>query len=510
MNSKMKFVLAAIVWLFVVGLFVVGYKYFWAPAKDKQRQREVEQEHKEVLNRTSSPSLYENTVYFAGDGFSGYAPIRSQKFKDECAKFSIRVDYRDDGANYSQRLKELSSGRLDMAVFTIDALIKTSTELGDMPVAIVALIDESKGADGIVALGKDFPNIDSMNNPKTKFVCVENSPSETLCRVVMAHFNLDKMSKEPFEFLDSEESVYKRYQRSKSGDNCVFAMWEPYLGKVTDNPDYHVLVDSGKFRGYIMDAIVVRRGFLVKNEAVVTNVVKSYLSTIFTHRNAMTDLLIEDSKISGDILRRPQAEKLVKSIWWKNTQESFSHFGLTRGKGMQPLEDVCRNITDVLLRTGAIKKDLSNGKPNLWYYDGVMKKLHDSSWHPGFGDEDVRGERSLKELSEDEWKKIKPVGTFKVDKLVFARGTALLTKASESTLADLSEKLKAWPNYYLTISGHAAGDNNDSALKLAEERAKSASTWLTSNGVNPARIRTTSAVINGSTSVIFVVGEFPY
>jgi outer membrane protein OmpA-like peptidoglycan-associated protein len=509
--TKLRIAVVACVWLGILGIGVLAYKFWWAPQQEKQKQEQAVAEHQQTIDKTGSNSKYTTSVSFAGDAFSGYAPIRSQTFKDECGKYGIRIDYTDDGANYTKRLKDLADGKLDMAVFTYDALIKTSAELGDFPATIVGLIDESKGADAMVAAGKRYPNIDAMNNPETKIVCVGNSPSEMLTRLIMSYFSLDKLSKDCFEFCDSEEAVYKKYQQSKPTDNRVFVLWEPYVSKVCQNPDYHILVDSSKFRGYIVDVIVVRRGFLVKNEQTVENVVKAYLTTVFAKRNEMLDLVLEDAKITGEPLKRDQAERLVKSIWWKNTQETFGHFGFAPASGLQSMEDMGRNITDVLVRTGAISKDPTNGKPTMWYYDAILKRLFDSSWHPGFGPETVREEKKLLALTDQEWAKLKPVGTLQVQRLVFSRGTSNITTASETTLTDLAEKLKAWPQYYLIVRGNASSDGDvDANLKLASARANSAVEWLVEHGVDRNRIRAESAKPNGSTTVAFILGELPY
>ena len=45
----------------------------------------------------------------------------------------------------------LKSGKVQMAVFTIDAYLKAGSEIGEFPGSIVLVIDESKGADAIVA-----------------------------------------------------------------------------------------------------------------------------------------------------------------------------------------------------------------------------------------------------------------------------------------------------------------------------------------------------------------------
>lgn len=509
--SKGKIIALALAWLAIIGVGVLGYTLWWAPAKERQRQAQAVKDHEDTINKTISQSKYTHSVNFAGDGFSGYAPIRTASFRDECGRYGVRLDYKDDGANYTQRLKDIADGKVDMAVFTIDALIKTSADMGDFPATIVGLIDESKGADAIVGAKRKFPNIDAMNSQYTKIVCVKNSPSETLARVIMAHFNLDRLD-EPFEFKDSMEDVYKEYQQAQAAtSNKVFVLWEPYVTKVADNPDYHVLVDSSKFRGYVVDVIVARRGFLVKNEAVVEAVVKSYLTTMHASRKDIVSVVMEDAKTLGQPMKKEQAEKLCNAVWWKTTQESFAHFGFAPGSGLQSMEDMCRNITTVLHKTGAIGKDPTNGRPNMWYYDGVMRKLFDNSWHPGFGDEIVRQERKLPNLKDDEWEKLKPVGTLQVPRLVFARGTSKLSDASETTLADLAEKLKSWPQYYLVVKGHAASDGDVEAnLKLANSRAKAAADWLVDHGVDRSRIRAESAKPNGSTTVAFVLGEQPY
>jgi flagellar motor protein MotB len=509
-DSKLRIVYAAVTWIVILVLCVVSYKYWWAPKKEKEVAEQVVAEKKETLEKTSAVSRYQHVIKFSADSFSGYAPLRSEFFKNECAKYTIRMDITDE-PNYKNRLKDLADGKIDMAVFTIDALIKCSAEYGDLPATIVSVIDESVGADSIIGAGKTFPNIDSINDPEVKIVCIADSPSETMARVVMAHFNLDKINESSFEFKNSAEEVYEAYKNSKPTDKKLFSIWEPYASKMLDNPDYHSLINSSKFRGYVVDVIVARRDFLLKNEPLVEQVVKSYLSTVFNNRTKMTEMIVDDAVLVGDPLKEDQAKKLVSTVWWKNTQETFGHFGFITNGNLQHIEEICRNITSVLVKTGAIPADPTNGKPNLWYYDGIIKKLFDSSWHPGFGSEDIRQQQNLAALSEEEWTSLKSVGTLSVPRLVFARGTAKLTEASETTLQELSEQLKSFPQYYLTVQGNAASDGNlEANLKLATDRANVSSQWLIDHGVDKNRIRAESAKPNGSTTVLFILSEQPY
>ena len=509
--KKWRIAMMVLIWFAVLGVIALTWKFWLHPQQQKVAEKKAQQEHQTTIEKTSAPSRFKYSVNFAADAFSGYAAIRSDMFRDENAKFGIKVNLTDDGANYSQRLQKFASGETDIAVFTIDALMKSSAELKDIPATIVCLIDETKGADAMVASKHRFPNIDSLNAAEVRIVCTKDSPSETLVRALMANFSLDKLPDNPFLFMDNVDQVYKEYQKAKPADNKVFVLWEPYISRIMDNPDYHVLIDSSKFRGLLVDAIVARRGLIVQNESLVENVVKSYLVTMFESRNKMVKLVLDDAKLLGSPLSESQADKLASKIWWKNTQENFSHFGLTNSQGIQHIEEMNANIMNVLLKTKAIPSDPTNGEPNKWYYDGIMKKLFDSSWHPGFGTEAVRQEKALATLSEDEWKQLRPIGTLQVPRLVFARGGKKLNESSFATLDKLVDSLKTWPQYYLLVQGsHSSVGDAEANKSLAEGRAESAMDYLISKGVDRTRIHAETSSSNGSTTVAFVLGELPY
>jgi outer membrane protein OmpA-like peptidoglycan-associated protein/ABC-type nitrate/sulfonate/bicarbonate transport system substrate-binding protein len=509
--GRARLLAVAAIWLFLLGIAVAGWSFWWKPRADQVQQSKIQQERQEILQSTSSESRFKHSVTLNLDSFSGYCGFRSADFSKECEKHGIRIKLADDGANYANRLRALADGTCDLALFTVDALIKASVELGDIPATIIAVIDETKGADAIIAPKKKYPNIDSLNNPDLKFVCVPNSPSETLARVIMAYFNLNQLADNPFEYADSAEAVYSSYQRSKPTDNKVFVLWEPYVSRATENPDYHAIVDSSKFRGYIVDCLVARRGFLHKNKALVQQVVKAYLKTIFENQNNFAEMILEDARQLGEPLKKVQATTLMTRIWWKNTQENYAHFGFASGHKLQHIDEICSNITDVLLKTNAIAQDPTDGNTNQLYYDGVLRELNNAQWHPGFGPEGIRTERSLTVLSEREWETLVPVGTLQIPQLVFARGTARLRDRSLATLDKLAENLETWPQYYLTVIGSTTSRGNLEANRiLAKNRAQTALDYLIQKGVDKNRIHVATNDTNGSTTVTFVLGELPY
>ena len=70
------------------------------------------------------PPWWEHEITFALDSFSGYAVFRSEEFEEGLREKRIKLSLTDDGADYSQRIRALKEGGVQMAVFTVDALIK--------------------------------------------------------------------------------------------------------------------------------------------------------------------------------------------------------------------------------------------------------------------------------------------------------------------------------------------------------------------------------------------------
>lgn len=512
MSSRVKFLILCGVYLVIAALGVFFWKFLVQPkAKQEAEQfarKTLEQENQKKILATSADPLYKYHVNLALDGFSGYSVLRSSKFVQELARKSIKIDLSDDAADYVGRLNKLRSGEVQVAAFTVDALIKASAVSGDMPATIVAIMDETRGADAAVAYKTTVPNVDALNDPSTKFVVTKDSPSETLARVVIANFNFDRLGSDPFVYAKDADEVYKEYIKAKPDTRQVFVLWEPLVSKMLDNPNTHVIIDSSRFRGYIVDVLVVNRDFLFKNQALVSSIVESYFRAAYAYRSDMKSLVMEDAKKLGTALSEPQANNLVNGIWWKNTQENYAHFGLDGGQTLQHIEDMIENLTKVLLKTQAISSDPTNGQSNLLYYPKILQDLHAANFHPGILPEKISELATLPPLSDSDWEKLIPVGTLEVPQLVFNRGTDTLSPRSVSILDSLNDTLKTFPQYYVLIRGNASTAGNASAAqKLALDRAKTAEKYLVGKGVHKNRIKAIAGEPTGDTSVTFVLGQ---
>ena len=509
---KGKIVLVALAWLLLLAIGAGIWRWIIVPKKNQQQQQASKQQADQTLAATSGTSRYRYELSLGLDNFSGYAVLRSDEFRKQLADRGVRITNIDDGANYSKRAEGLQTGQLQLAAFPADALLKQFSDKEYPAATIVGLIDETRGADAMLAYKSKYPNIDQLNRPEVRFVLVGDSPSETLARVVMQDFGLDQLGAASIQSVASADEILARYKAATPQTDEVYVTWEPYASQMLVNDQLHVLVDSSRFTGYIVDTLVVSRDFLLKNGPAVESILEAYFTALYAFReeDAMIKLLLQDAKETKQDLTQEQAKRLVEGIQWKNTQENLAHFGKRSGS-LVHIEDILGRISNVLVKAGAIDPPSNGTQFTKYFYDRPMEYLLNKNFHPGLADETIREETKLRELTDNQWSQLTTVGTLSVPELVFVRGSPNLTEASKRTLDDLAQKLQAWPQYYLLIRGSASqAGNMEANLKLAAQRGDAAMKYLLGLGVPSQRMRVQTEGITGQTRVSFVVGQVPY
>ncbi len=484
----------------------------------------------ELVTATGSDSRYDHEITLRADSFSGYAALRSEGFHKELAGRGIKVDVVDDAADYAGRMKALKNGKADMAVFTIDAFVAAGASLGTFPASIVAIIDETYGADAIVAYKDSVPNLQALNDPGAWLVLTPDSPSEFLARVAIAEFGLDQLSTK-WVAADGATAVAKKLKKGKRSKQIGYVLWEPSRSVALEDPDVHVLFDSSRLSGYIVDVLVVRRQFLVDHPDVSQAVVQAMLRAHYAAAQTptgMVDLVISDAKNGGEPLSKPQAEAIVAGIRWRNTLENYAHFGIVaETPGILNLEDSIVNISDVLVRTGGLSSNPVEGKASDLFFSGTLEALHSADFHPGeglgivdggLGTADLasaKGVAALPALADSDWEALTPVGSLQVKPIAFGRGNARLNVQSQRDLDDLARRLRSLPQYYLSVVGHARAEGDPAAnLVLARERANAASAYLVERGLDGNRVRAIAAKPKGTggsvQAVSFALAQQPY
>ena len=196
--------IAAIIWCIILALLGGAYK-FWVHPHLSKKLKDV----------TGSASRYKDELVLAADSFSGYCVLRSEAFKQDLRDRQIKLSVQDDKADYAARLEALRSGNVQLATFTIDSLITAGARAGDFPASIVLVIDETQGADALVAYEKAVGSVQDLNDPSAKIVLTPNSPSEFLARVVLAHFSLPRLRDDWMVSADGAGEVYRQFRSAK-------------------------------------------------------------------------------------------------------------------------------------------------------------------------------------------------------------------------------------------------------------------------------------------------------
>lgn len=523
-QQSIKRLVVAVVWVGIVIALAVAAKFFLLPQVQVKLQEE-----------TGSDSKYKEEIKIHLDSFTGYAVLRSNVLKKSLQERGIRLTLKDDEADYEARTAGLADGSIDLAVFTIDSFLTTGAKLGNFPATIVLVIDETKGADAIVAYKSGLKSLQDLDDPVARMVLTPKSPSEFLARTVVAHFSLPNLAPQWWIEAEGAEDVYNKFRKASKSEKRAYVLWEPFVSKALEDPEAHRLLDSSKLEGYIVDVLVARRQFLKDRPELVRALVEDYLRATFSfeHRQGgLTELVNEDLKVTGSAgLGAAQVEALVKGIEWKNTLENYAYFGLLPREGSggpQLLEDMIANISQVLVSTGALAQDPVQGTSNTLYYDKLLADLKKDDFHPGRkvnilkgmgtggGEEEVmHAGKALAELRDDQWPTLIPVGELKIKPITFARGTARINLQSKRDLEELAKKLASWPRYYLMVRGNVRKEGDPKAnLALAQERAKATADALVELGVARPRVHAEAspgAGTGGSAqSVSFQLGQLPY
>jgi outer membrane protein OmpA-like peptidoglycan-associated protein len=244
--------------------------------------------------------------------------------------------------------------------------------------------------------------------------------------------------------------------------------------------------------------------------------VQCYFRAAYEHGDAMAQLILDDSKQTGEVMSLKQAERTVSGITWKNVLENYAHMGIGVGgsSNLQNIEDIISNITRVLVKSHAIGADPTSGQPNKLYYDRILRAMSGVNFHPGTSETStgtIRQEVTLESLDDKQWGSLLPVGNLQVESLVFARGTAKLREESQVVLDQLVKHLQTWPTYYVVVKGNASTVGDVEANKaLAMQRATATAAYLTDHGIDKNRIRAVAGEPTGETSVTFTLGQRPY
>lgn len=470
MNGHLKLVIT----LVIVGILVIlGYRFTWPYI----------QENYDLA--TTDAGEAQTKIRIGMDNWVGYFPLCSPEMKRRLRSRSIQLQCIDDQADYAERFRKLKKGELEFSVATIDSYILNG-HYANYPGVIIAVIDESKGGDAIVARNDMFQSLSDLNSDKPfKVAYTPDSPSEHLLKTVSTHFDIKKFRSKAGSWRLESDGSNDALDKLLSKKADVAVLWEPDVSRALARADISKLISTADTDKLIIDILLVAKDYLREHSEAVDTLVKTYFETLkYYHLNP--DLLREDIK-SETSLKKNQITAMLNGVSWVGmTENAVDWFGITDQGiyGDEALINAINAALDILIdHRDFDSSPLPQQDPYRLTNRHIIQQIYENRSFQGQAgapsSTNHPARRKFGPLDNDAWDDLKEIGTLKIDPVSFRRGSALLDPAGEATLDQLASRLKRYPNFRILIKGHTGikGDSRAN-LELSADRAAAVSRYL--------------------------------
>jgi outer membrane protein OmpA-like peptidoglycan-associated protein/ABC-type nitrate/sulfonate/bicarbonate transport system substrate-binding protein len=451
----------------VLGLALIGAaKTLW-PIWQERSQR-----------ATSDARDTKGKLAIGVDNWIGYFPLCSSALQKRLRAAGYVLVCEDDKADYPARMQRLKDGALQFAVATVDAYLLNGAPKG-FPGTIVAVIDESKGGDAILAWKDRVANLDALKRLQgVKVAFTPNSPSEHLLRAMAVHFDVAGLRGKGAWRIEADGSP-DALKKLLSRQADVAVLWEPDVTRALANAGLVKLLGTEDTRRLIVDVLIVNRAFSAKEPAAVTALLTQYFQVLKELRDNPQGL----EKEVADATRLPPAsvKHLLAGVSWVTLSDNFQTW-LGTAAGSDALVDAIQATVRILIDAGEFKATpLPEQDPyrilNRQFVSGIYvntvsgQKTAEAS-APSL-------EKKFTSLSDTGWAVQKEVGTLKAVPVLFQSGTADLSQDGKLELDRAMETLAHYPNFRVVVKGHTGtGGDPQENRRLSEERAESVARYL--------------------------------
>ena len=248
------------------------------------------------------PDHDDATLVVEGDAWSGYAPFRDETLLEGTPFSHVYVDQPCQDV----RMADLTAGRADIAVTTLDQYLLNSPEA-----TIVGVIDQSLGADALVLGTVAHPDLNSIDDvaglvadfeergERPVLAYTGNSPSEMLLNELAN--TSDELRLSDFELVSVDQSA-TAFEMLQADEAQLATTWEPETTTARD-AGYAVALDSADVPDSIVDVIVASEDLIVRDPDAVQAVVSAYydrMDSLLARPSEMTQFYAEDGGLEVD------------------------------------------------------------------------------------------------------------------------------------------------------------------------------------------------------------------
>ncbi len=468
MNKHVKIVVV----LFLIGaLGLLGFRY-GMPLYEDWRQR-----------GTSDARGIRGKLRIAMDNWVGYAPLCSKDLRKRLRRQGYLLKCQDDSADYSARMTALSGGEIEFAVATVDSFLLNAAAL-DFPGTIIAVIDESKGGDALVAWEERFADLDQFKQAtEFKIAMTPDSPSDHLLKSLAVHFDVAALKNRGGGWRVAADGSQGALEALRSRGVDAAVLWEPDVSLALSIPGIKKILSTADTANLIVDILVVNRRFSDRDPEAVHTLLAAYFKTLKHYRDHPDQLRAE--LIEERALEPSQVSAMLQGVAWATLGDNARYWFGSAGEGAwanQALVDTLESSSQILLDYGDFSgSPIPDGDPyrllnSIYVSDLFQSGLGDTATGASEGDPLTR---SFTELQAKQWDELRSVGTLKVRPIIFQSGLATLTSDGKQELDLAAENLRHYPNFRLQVKGHTGVRGDPQANRqLSLQRAEAVARYL--------------------------------
>jgi len=422
-------------------------------------------QHEHQQRTTTDAVNTKGTITLARDGWVGYFPLCSQIMASRLRHQGYLLRCIDDQADYEQRFRLLARGDYTFAVATVDSYLQNA-EATAYATPVIAVIDESKGGDAIIADASKVSRIEDLKDiDEIKVAFTPNSPSEHLLRAVRSHFDIlpqKWLNRWRVETNGSVEALAKL----NKGEVDIAVLWEPEVTRAMVAQNRVQLLSTEDTQNLIVDILVANAEVLQGQPELVATFLKTYFETLQYYRTHEDELIAE----LGDNLDLAPAktELLLQGVEWKTLTDNAEHwFGTGASDNRQQyLFDTINATLQLLQEDDVFKRNpIPNQDPNRLLSSSLITELYNSMASGELSRSAVQGDDAFPPLSEQAWQRLTEVGTFRVRPITFSSGTSEITEKGRQQIDLLVQNLQHYPNFRVEIRGHTGTRGDPEANK---------------------------------------------
>lgn len=469
--------------LLVVGaLAVAAYAFVWPMIESRMQIA------------TTDARGTKGRIVIGVDNWIGYFPLCSDELRKRMRVAGYVVRCEDDKADYAKRFSALKSGALNFAVATVDAYLANGGASG-FPGAIVAVIDESKGGDALVAWKDKASSIEGLKAARTPTIAfTPGSPSEHLLRSTAVHFDVPALraGKGAWRVETAGSSDALKALLDKKVDAAV--LWEPDVSRALATRGVIRLLSTADTQRLIVDVLIAGRGVLQQNPELVSALLATYFDVLRHYRDNPRQLATD--VIAETRFGEAQVEPMLAGVAWAGLGDNFQTW-LGATPGTNGVVDVIQATSRVLIDSGALPADpLPDKDPyriiNSQFIAAAFTAAATGAAAKAGEPAGVRGlDQRFSALDDAQWDRLREVGTLKSLNVSFQSGTADLSYDGKTEIDRMMEVLRHYPAFRIRVKGHTAlAGDPDENLRLSVERAESVARYLNvTYNVDPNRTR---------------------